>query len=249
MASNKITLNPLSIVRVLGIVAVLLVLASIAVSLIHYLTGYPSFYGLIPLFNVDAEGNVPTFFSTFLLLFAAVLLGVIAILKKKQMDSYASYWTVLSFGLFYMAVDEASGIHELLIRPIRMLLGHGRLGIFYYSWVIPFIVIICVLALVFLRFFLHLPPKTRLTFLIAATLYLGGAIGSELVEGRYTEIYGIDLTYSMMTVIEESLEMAGVILFNWALLIYFADNFKEVQIQVDTIHEEVNPSHDNLKEG
>ena len=159
------------------------------------------------------------------------------------MDSYASYWTVLAFGFFYMAVDEASAIHELLTRPIRMLLGNGTLGIFYYAWVIPFIVIICALALFFVRFFLHLPPKTKLTFLVATILYIGGAIGFELIDGRYAELYGEDLTYSMLTVIEESLEMAGAIIFNWALLVYFANNFKEVRIQVDAVHEKVGPLH------
>ena len=246
MTSNKISLNPSSIVRISGVVAVLLVFASVAVSLVKHLTGHPSAYGLIPLFNVDEEGNIPTFFSTFLLLFAAVLLGVITILKKKQMDSYASYWTVLSFGLFFMAVDEASAMHEKLIYPIRMLLGDGELGIFTFAWVIPFILIICVLALFFVRFLLHLPPKTKLTFLVAAILYIGGAIGLELIEGLYTEAHGLDFTYSMMTAIEESLEMAGIIIFNWALLAYFSDNFSEVRIQVDAVHEEVDPLHKTL---
>jgi len=245
MDANKIILNPLSIVRIfriLGIIAVLLVLASVAVSLVKHLTGHSSAYGLIPLFNVDAEGNIPTFFSTFLLLFAAALLGVITILKKKQMDSYSLYWTVLSFGLFYMAVDEASAIHEKLIYPIRVLLGNGKLGIFSFAWVIPFILIICVLALFFVRFLMHLPPKTKLTFLVAAILYIGGAIGLELIEGSYTEVHGLDFTYSMMTAIEESLEMAGIIIFNWALLVYFADNFKEVRIQVNAVRDEVPPA-------
>jgi hypothetical protein len=233
MASNKISLNPSLIARILGITAFLLVLASIAGSLINYLAGYNYVYGLIPLFNIDSEQNIPTFFSTFLLLFAALLLGVIAKLKRDQADSHTLYWTILSLGFLYMAIDEASSAHELLIDPISKLLGSGKHGIFYFSWVIPVIALVLVLALFFLKFLLQLPPKTRLTFLIAAALYIGGALGYELVGGRYFELYGEDLTYSMMTTVEESLELAGAITFTWALLVYIADNFKEVRIQVD----------------
>ena len=48
----------------------------------------------------------------------------------------------------------------------------------------------------------------------------GGAIGVELIGGRYLELHGVEnLTYAMITTVEESLEMAGVIIFIWALLV------------------------------
>jgi hypothetical protein len=40
-----------------------------------------------------------------------------------------------------------------------------------------------------------------------------------------------NLTYVMLTTVEESLEMAGVIVFIWGLLVYLADNHKEVQFR------------------
>ena len=85
--------------------------------------------------------------------------------------------------------------------------------------------------------------------MIAATLYIGGAIGLELIGGRYSELHGEDLAYSMMTAVEESLELAGIIIFIRALLVYIADNYKEVQIQVDAIPQEANQLHENKKEG
>jgi hypothetical protein len=69
---------------------------------------------------------------------------------------------------------------------------------------------------------------------VAATLLIGGAIGIELVGGRYAELHGSEhLTYSMIVTLEESLEMAGVIVFIYALLKYIADNYKEVQFRFD----------------
>jgi len=109
------------------------------------------------------------------------------------------------------------------------MLGDGDLGIFYFAWVIPGIALVLVLGLFFLRFLLSLPATTRRRFLIAATLYLGGALGVELIGGQYAELHGFEsFTYSMIATVEESLEMAGLILFIRALLKYCAESYKEV---------------------
>lgn len=205
-----------------------------------YLTGHTHVHGLVPLFYVDAERNIPTGFSTLLLLLAALLLAVITVLKRKQTGFPVSYWAVLSFGFLFMAADEAWSFHEGLMEPMRQLLGDGKLGVLYFAWVIPGIALVLVLALFFLRFLLRLPAKTRLNFLLAATLYIGGTIGVELIGGRFAELHGIrNLTYSMIVTVEESLEMAGVIIFIWALLVYIADNCKEVRFQFGEIRGEV----------
>jgi hypothetical protein len=240
MVINQVSLNPSSIARGLGAVAFLLVLASTGGQLTAYLTGHMRVYGLVRLFNVDAEQNIPTFFSTLLLLFAALLLAVITILKRKQTASYVTHWAILSFGFLFMATDEACSFHEQLVAPVRKLLGGGNLGVFYYAWVIPGIALVLVLALFFIKFLLHLPVKTRLTFLMAAILYLGGAIGCDLIEGRYAELHGAhNLTFNMIATVEEGLEMAGAILFIWALLVYIADNYQEVRFRFDRVRGEL----------
>jgi hypothetical protein len=237
---NQISLNPSAIARVLGVVAFLLVLASIGGQLAKFLLRHSSVKGLIPLFNVDREGNIPTFFTVLLLLFAALLLAVIAVLNGKQRTPHVSKWVILSFGFLFMAYDEAFEVHERLVSPVRTLLGDGNLGVFHFAWVIPGIALVLVLAMFFLRFLLHLPAPTRLTFLMAATLYIGGAIGFELIGGRYAELHGIqNLTYKMITTVEESLEMAGVIIFIWGLLGYIADNHKEVRFWFGGVRGEV----------
>jgi hypothetical protein len=127
-----------------------------------------------------------------------------------------------------MAIDEAFQFHERLNIPVGTLLGDGSLGIFYFPWVIPGIALVSVLGLYFLRFLLHLPAATGLSFLMAATLYIGGAIGVELIGSSHAELHGYEnLTYSMIATLEESLEMAGLIVFIWALLNYCADNYKK----------------------
>ena len=213
--------------------AFLLVLASIAGQLSKFLLGHDRVYGLVPLFYVDAEQNIPTFFSALLLFCAALLLMVITVLKKKQKDRDVSKWAILALGFLYMAVDEATSIHEKLIRPARGLLGSGPFGIFHPAWVMPGIAVVFVLTLFFLRFLLRLPAKTRSTFIVAGTLFVVGALCLELVGGHYDQLYGDNITYRVLAHIEESFEMGGVIVFIYALLKYMADNYKEVRFRFD----------------
>lgn len=230
----KISVNATLIIRILGIVAVLLVLFSIGGQYSRFFLGDDYLNGFIPLFFVDSELNIPTFFTMLLMLIITLLNGFIAAVNLKQRGEHTSKWVILSFGFLYMAYDEAFQVHEKLISPVRALMGDENLGVFYFAWVIPGIVLIFMLGLFFLRFLLHLHVKTRLRFLMAAMIYIGGAIGIELIGGAYAEIYGMsNVIYSVIVTIEESLEMAGLIIFIWALLKYFADNYKELRLNFD----------------
>lgn len=45
-------------------------------------------------------------------------------------------------------------------------------------------------------------------------MYVGGAVGFEMLGGRYASIHGLDnLGYVLLVTAEEGLEMSGVILF------------------------------------
>lgn len=232
-AINRITFIPRKITQTLGIAAAFLVLASVTGQLVKYLGGHDFVYGLIRLFYVDYENTVPSFFSASLLLMAALLLALIATLKQAAHATYRFQWALLSCTFLFMAIDEAASIHEMLIGPMRGLLGQEARGVFFFAWVIPGIAVVMIFGLFYLQFLLHLPVKTRGNVVLAATLYLGGAIGMELIGGRYADVHGMDnLTYSMAATVEESLEMAGVIIFIYALLHYIADNYREIRIQL-----------------
>lgn len=168
-----------------------------------------------------------------LLIFSAFLLAAVAVLTGKRQASDLSKWLILSIGFLCMAYDGAFLVHERLIHPIRSLLGHASLGIFYYAWVIPGAVLVFFLALFYLKFLLRLPARTRFRFLSAATLYLSGCIGLELIGGWYAEANGVNnLAYNLITTSEESLEMAGLIVFIHALLKYLAENYEGVKLRI-----------------
>jgi hypothetical protein len=229
---NQILINPIQIIRVLGIIALFIVMASVGGQLIKYLTGHESVYGLIPLFFLGYECNVPTYFISFLGLFSALLLLGIKILEQNRKSPHSSKWVILSIGFFYISIDEIISLHEKLIKPISGLLGDGHLGIFTFAWVLVGIPVVIILAIFFFRFLMQLNQNTKISFLIAATLYIGGSIGLELIGGRYFELHGSNnLTYCMMQNMEETLEMVGLIVFIWGLLSYLANIFKTIILQ------------------
>lgn len=229
-SSTKIFVRPKRIVLGLTIGAILLVLASIAGQISKYFLRHNYVFGLVRLFNVDMELNFPTLFSTVILFIAAQLLLVIALLERKRLKSLYLNWIFLSCCFLLMAIDEELAFHEKLIEPMQKLFRGGPLGGLLFAWIIPGMILILIISLVSLRFILQLPRKTRITFILSAVVYVTGSIGMEIIGGRYAQVYGgNNFTYAMITTVEESLEMAGTILFIYGLLDYIKETYEEVR--------------------
>ena len=226
---KTIIIQPKTVSFILVLIIVGLVLANITGQVLRYEFGYNN--SIIRGFDFDNERNIPAFFSSVLLLISATLLGGIAAVKRKEQDSYALHWTVLSLIFVFLAFDENISVHERLIDPLRSALNTG--GVFYYAWVIPGMFAVLCFAILYFRFLFHLPKRSRILFSIAAILYLGGALGGEMIGGRYADLYGVyNFNYSMITTLEELLEMAGILLFIFGLLCYVESVFREMYIFV-----------------
>ena len=109
-------------------------------------------------------------------------------------------------------------IHELFIDIIHA--WARPTGIFHFVWVVPYGIATLVLAAVMLPWFLTLDGRTRRWFATSAVIFVSGAIGMEMVSGRYLELVNErrGLVYQLMVAAEETLEMAGLIVFNYSLL-------------------------------
>ncbi|MDP6375601.1 MAG: hypothetical protein QF921_02820 [Pseudomonadales bacterium] len=65
----------------------------------------------------------------------------------------------------------------------------------------------------------RLDRTTLVLFVVSGAMYLGSALGAELLTEPYAEEDLLDsLAYNLTTVVEEAMEMSGVILFMYALL-------------------------------
>jgi len=199
------------LVRLLLFAAVALVVAHLAGQYSRFFLGHDVLLGLIPRFNLEMEANVPTWFSSMLLAIASGLLAIIGVAARQERAPYARHWLLLSVVFVLLSLDETAQLHEMTLTPIRLYLGTS--GLLYYAWVIPAMAFVLILAVAYLSWFLKLPRRYQSLFFASGVLYIGGAAGVELFEGRLTESGRyLDMTYMILVTIEETLELFGVLL-------------------------------------
>ncbi|KAA3643583.1 MAG: hypothetical protein DWQ07_24060 [Chloroflexi bacterium] len=233
---GTVTLAPQRIAVVLGLVAIFLILASIAVETISLITWDTRVFGLGPRFDLDREHNIPTFFSAILLLVTGLLSGAVALTKNNRKDATMPYWAILSFIFIFMSFDEATSIHEMFMDPLRGLLDAG--GIFYFTWVVIAIPLVLLFGIGYWRFFQQVPRKFRNWLFLSLGLYLMGALGFELLGGWYADQYSQnDLLYNVITTVEESLELLGAVLLIRTLLVYIKDTWGGLHFQLGASEE------------
>lgn len=237
MLHPVIYVNKSFVIRLLATAAIAIQVISFCTRFIVFFTDYKSVTGLnftLNMFYVGAERNIPTAFSSMILIIASVLLFVITILKWKKPKSFYWIWFILSFGFFYLAMDEAMILHETILGQREgVILGRQFSGFLRHAWIIPFLFTIPFLILLFYKFLMHLDNRTRNLFLVSAALFVGGAIGIESIGGYIKDTIGVDnWWYYIEVATEESFEMAGVITFIYSLLDYLNRNYQEITFQI-----------------
>ena len=178
--------------------------------------------------DLNAESNLPTFYSTLLLLFASVILLVIATKEKQKF-----HWYFLGLLFLFLSLDENIGIHEHFDTLTRSVLDTAPRGIFYFSWIIPYGIALAILLAFLYKFIWNLPNKTKFLFLMSGIIFVSGAIGLEMISGIYAENSGFQTrAFRLLTFFEEILEITGVSLFIFALLDYIENNFGVLTISI-----------------
>ncbi len=232
---NIISISPKRIVTFFSIIIVILVIASSSGQIIKYVKGHNYVYGFIPKFNLDEENNIPTYFSSFMLLVATFLFTIIAVLKKKRKDPYFMHWSILAVVFLLISIDETASIHELCVGWMREMF-HLK-GLLYYGWIIPAFLLSIILIILYLKFFLHLSSKSKILFSAAAVIYVGGALAFEGIGGWYSNNFGEEnLQYNLITTVEEIFEFAGINILIFALMDYIRTNWNKIEFQIQRKH-------------
>jgi hypothetical protein len=163
----------------------------------------------------------------------AALFAIVWKAKKKAGES-RRVWLVLSVVFVYLAIDESISIHERLIDPLRQ--AFDASGIFYYTWIIPYGIGIVVLAIFMIPVFWRLGNKIRFWFGLSAASYLIATIGMEMISGKYLTMMNEqkDIVYILIITLEELLEMAGLIILVYALLLLIRNNCNGFLISIPT---------------
>lgn len=205
----RLPLSARGLPRLCAFVIVALVALHVALRVWQF-TGHEVPLDLQLVFDVDNEATVPTWYSAIAIFVCALLLAAIAGAKRRERDRATLHWYGLAIGMAAMSLDEVAAIHEDLntFSPI--------------DWTVPALIMVVVLAAIYVPFVLRLEKRTRLRFIVAGVVYLAGALGIEaLVIDRGLFPYSMEsFQYYCMTGLEEGLEMAGIVIFMRALLLY-----------------------------
>ncbi len=182
-------------------------------------------------FATGGEATLGTWFTIVMMLGIAVL-AVLAVHIGAGERAVGSRWWRSWYGLAVVfiaaSIDEQAQLHEILVVPMQRLFGITT-GPLLLAWVIPALGLVVVLALVFARFVIALPRRTRLWLVSSTGLWLFGAVGMEMVDsatfellqslGPVAELRAKEVLYA----IEESIEMLGIMMLVSTLLVHARD--------------------------
>jgi len=210
----------------------------LCLSAIHLVTWYLNFYTSLDIFTIfrvfdfDEETNIPTLFNTVLFAVAAILALITGGYNLRGRRRYAWHWMSLGIIFTVLAVDEFTSMHETLVEPVRGAFGIGG-GVFYLAWVIPALFLCAIGALLMFRFVVQLPPVVRRLLVLAAVVYLMGAVGFEMLQGLLTTNHpDAYVVRRITTFLEEFLEMLGLIILIRGLLSYMIGRLPSLQLDI-----------------
>ncbi|SHM62806.1 hypothetical protein SAMN04488057_102385 [Cyclobacterium lianum] len=228
----KFKIPPVNVLKILGIIIlVLLILNLVSVWMQHSMVEKRALYEFfIRLFDFNQEGNIPAFFSSLLLLVAAIFLYLVYRIERKQKQN-AIGWLGLSIVFVFLTLDEATQIHEFLIGYSRELFDVS--GYLYYAWIIPYSAALLLLGIIYIPFFRHLNRRMLLFMLVSGAIFLSGAIGMEMLGGNQMDSEGFGLLYMSYYTLEETLEMIGTSVFIYALIWYISTIKRKITFKVN----------------
>jgi hypothetical protein len=225
--------SPKQALAAMIVVIGLLFLANLAGIVSTYVFDHGSLFGLVGLFRLNSEKNIPTLYSSLQLITASGLLYCIA-RKLKSLNRNYWPWFILATIFVFLAIDETAEIHERL--PVLFIDRSQQSGLLNFPWVVSYGTAALLIGIAYLRFLFQLPRHIASLFVASGTVYVVGAIGLEMLGGRHSEIHGQqNLAYALFYSCEELLEMLGIALFIYALLVFICSEYRSFRCTIRSI--------------
>jgi hypothetical protein len=162
--------------------------------------------------NLDADQSLISFYSGALILVAALTTLGLGLCHRRIGSDQARYWLMLAAVLLYMSMDEMISFHETT--------GHvlWRRGVvpdslLFANWLVFGIPVALAVGLLFLRFLRMIERPLAARFILAGGIFLGGAIGMELIANLLYIRQAPTGLYLLETVLEEGSELIGMTLY------------------------------------
>ncbi|WP_299169142.1 hypothetical protein [uncultured Arthrobacter sp.] len=158
-------------------------------------------------FDVGREINVPTWFSSGLWIVAGVMAGFFS----RRAVAHRRSWVLFAVVCVIFSIDEMLELHERLDT-----IGHELAAFLPFDlgfvWVIPGAIIALAIVLALTRLVFSLPVGVRNGLLLAGAVFAGGGMGVETLAGLSVAAHGMTPEFFVLTLIEETCEMAGIVL-------------------------------------
>jgi hypothetical protein len=235
VASMKLTLDlsPYRLLAALIFFAAALVALDAVMQITTLVGGIAIPDGISRLVDLDQEESIGNWYSTMLLMLGAIFGFVIAFAHRISGKPYMIHWLGLGAAFMWLSLDEAIGIHEGTIEPVRNALGTS--GVLYYAWIIPAFVCVAAFGLLYLRFLGRLPGMFALLLIISGAVYVGSAGGLEMAEAPAMIRFGPDsFDARALPLFQEALEMVGAALYAFTLCLYMRRELNLGSITIGT---------------
>lgn len=145
---------------------------------VYFARGEESYF--LSAFNLLEEASVPTVVSTAGLLAAAAVAGLVMAHARQNAAGSVAGWMLIAACLVFVAVDEGAGLHDRLSIPLQRWFDTS--GVFYIGWILPYLVLVALIASLCAPLLLKLPRRTALRLVSAGALYVAAAMGLEMAE-------------------------------------------------------------------
>ncbi|WP_435772037.1 hypothetical protein [Nocardioides sp. SYSU DS0651] len=205
------------LLRLLAGCAAVLLLGHVAGLVVREVWGVDPELGMVRQFDLNAEGNLAAWFSSFVLTICAGLALLVTVVLRLRGRRMAGRWGAMAAVFLLMAVDETSQLHDMATGPLRNGLGLD-FGALYFAWLIPALLLLAAGAVYFTPLFASLSHAVLPRFVFAIVVYLTGAVVFEMIGGSVVEDGRAALSYLAVMTMEESLEITGGLLLVNALL-------------------------------
>jgi len=174
-----------------------------------------------PLFDLDNESSIPTWFSSAQLVVIATLLWAIS----RSYSRYRWFYVLGAIVFLFLSIDETVQLHERLsmsanaydIKALKSIMigDHG-------AWILPYILAGLIILFLARKPIIEIYRNHRKPFLyvlIGALVAAVGLIGIEVLSYLGMRESGSELVYSIEVAPEEFLEMIGMSIVLYGILL------------------------------
>lgn len=189
-------------------------------------------YRFNSLFYLNEESNIPTYFSGLNLLLASLL----SFLLSKDYDSSKRtnpmFWILLTIVFIFLSFDEVAMFHERIYRITLFFTENFETPL---VWYVPYGILTIGGVIFLLKDFLSLDISSKKIIAASGLIFISGAIGMEHFSNNCNAFMDTICSLNLLFVLaslEESLEMIGISLFNFALVRILSGKSKYINLEI-----------------